>query len=135
MTKRGKLIIAAAMFAAAALIFAACSTVPTEHDTTGTFGARAHGPTAADIASHPATGIDEPIATARASSAFWSRWGDGKAEISGYRIETSRYGEPRQTLTRSSAYLSDAAADVMPPRVSRSAALPTRLSASKRLRC
>src|SRR5262245_47933646 len=31
-----------------------------------------------------------------ASSAFWQRWGDGRAELSGYRVTTSRYGEPRE---------------------------------------
>lgn len=30
-----------------------------------------------------------------ASSTFWSTWGDGKAELSGYRITTSRYGAAR----------------------------------------
>ena len=33
--------------------------------------------------------------TASASSAFWQRWGDGKAELSGFRITTQRYGEAR----------------------------------------
>lgn len=31
-----------------------------------------------------------------ASQAFWTHWGDGKAELSGYRIETPRYGEKRE---------------------------------------
>jgi hypothetical protein len=31
-----------------------------------------------------------------ASSPFWSVWGDGKAELSGYTISTSRYGALRQ---------------------------------------
>ncbi len=35
----------------------------------------------------------EPRATA--SSAFWSRWGDGRAELSSYRLVTGRYGEAR----------------------------------------
>lgn len=30
-----------------------------------------------------------------ASSAFWTAWGDGKAELSGYKVTTSRYGAPR----------------------------------------
>ena len=33
---------------------------------------------------------------ATASSAFWSAWGDGKAELSGYKITTSRYGSLRE---------------------------------------
>lgn len=40
-----------------------------------------------------------PPAAAPASSAFWSTWGDGKAEISGYRIVTGRYGAPREGRT------------------------------------
>ncbi len=30
-----------------------------------------------------------------ASSEFWEHWGDGQAELSGYRVTLSRYGEPR----------------------------------------
>ena len=33
--------------------------------------------------------------TAPASPAFWKAWGDGKAELSGYAVTTSRYGAPR----------------------------------------
>lgn len=36
---------------------------------------------------------DQP--EAGASSNFWDHWGDGKAELSGYRGEISRYGELR----------------------------------------
>src|SRR5262245_27484226 len=32
---------------------------------------------------------------AQASPAFWMRWGDGKAELSGYAVTASRYGAPR----------------------------------------
>ena len=32
----------------------------------------------------------------RASSEFWDHWGDGQAELSGYRVTLSRYGEPRE---------------------------------------
>lgn len=31
-----------------------------------------------------------------ASEAFWERWGDGRAEISTYRLTTRRYGERRE---------------------------------------
>jgi len=31
----------------------------------------------------------------RASEAFWSRWGDGKAELSGYAVREERYGAMR----------------------------------------
>ena len=31
-----------------------------------------------------------------ASPAFWKAWGDGKAELSGYAVTTSRYGAPRE---------------------------------------
>jgi hypothetical protein len=34
-------------------------------------------------------------ARASASSAFWTHWGDGKAELSGYAIKTNRYGQMR----------------------------------------
>ncbi len=33
---------------------------------------------------------------AGASSEFWEHWGDGRAELSGYRVTTTRYGEPRE---------------------------------------
>jgi hypothetical protein len=32
----------------------------------------------------------------RASAAFWQHWGDGRAELSGYRATVMRYGEPRE---------------------------------------
>lgn len=32
---------------------------------------------------------------AAAGSDFWEHWGDGRAELSSYRIRTVRYGEPR----------------------------------------
>jgi len=35
-----------------------------------------------------------PAATA--SPSFWKVWGDGKAELSGYAITTTRYGAPRE---------------------------------------
>ena len=35
-------------------------------------------------------------AVTTASQAFWAHWGDGKAELSGYAVKTSRYGEPRE---------------------------------------
>ena len=31
-----------------------------------------------------------------ASPAFWRAWGDGKAELSGYAVTTTRYGAPRE---------------------------------------
>lgn len=40
--------------------------------------------------SAPAT----PLVTA--SPAFWARWGDGKAELTGYAVTTTRYGAPRE---------------------------------------
>jgi hypothetical protein len=38
-----------------------------------------------------------PVAplTAAQSQAFWSHWGDGRAELSGYRLQQPRYGSPR----------------------------------------
>jgi hypothetical protein len=32
------------------------------------------------------------------SSNFWQHWGDGKAELSGYRMKVKRYGETREGL-------------------------------------
>ena len=44
-------------------------------------------------------GLERPTLPARpqasASSAFWDRWGDGRAELSSYRGTVMRYGEPR----------------------------------------
>lgn len=37
---------------------------------------------------------DEPRASA--SSAFWEHWGDGRAELSGYRLQVNHYGEVRE---------------------------------------
>lgn len=37
---------------------------------------------------------EEPRASA--SSEFWNRWGDGRAELSGYRLHQRRYGEMRE---------------------------------------
>jgi len=34
-----------------------------------------------------------------ASEEFWSFWGDGRAELSGYRATVSRYGAPREGIT------------------------------------
>jgi hypothetical protein len=31
-----------------------------------------------------------------ASGGFWASWGDGKAELSGYRLSMPRYGQPRE---------------------------------------
>lgn len=33
---------------------------------------------------------------AMAGSRFWDHWGDGNAELSSYRVRTTRYGEPRE---------------------------------------
>ncbi len=39
----------------------------------------------------------EPIGVvAQAPDGFWERWGDGKAEIDGYRLTTPRYGQLRR---------------------------------------
>jgi hypothetical protein len=96
LNSNGKFIVAAFMAAAAALIFAACSTVPADPARPAARVAGLQGPTPADIARDPADGLDAPLPTRSASSAFWKQWGDGQAEIAGYRIETSRYGEQRR---------------------------------------
>lgn len=43
-----------------------------------------------------AVSSSRPDTVASASPAFWSVWGDGKAELSGYAVTTSRYGAPRE---------------------------------------
>lgn len=52
----------------------------------------ADGPLFNDLRHFTSLG-SEPAATA--SSEFWDHWGDGRAELSGYRMTISRYGEPR----------------------------------------
>jgi hypothetical protein len=44
-----------------------------------------------------ATPDARPVAplTAAQSQAFWSHWGDGRAELSGYRLQQPRYGSSR----------------------------------------
>lgn len=41
------------------------------------------------------TGAPAPAAAARFGDAFWSRWGDGQAEVSSYDLTYPRYGELR----------------------------------------
>lgn len=38
----------------------------------------------------------KPFPSYKASKAFWNHWSDGRAEVSGYRVKVSRYGELRQ---------------------------------------
>jgi hypothetical protein len=47
---------------------------------------------AVELAAPVASGADQPALPAD----FWARWGDGRAELSGYRLTTPRYGELRQ---------------------------------------
>lgn len=53
------------------------------------------GLAASAISESLAAGIRSPRPTRPVSDNFGRRWRDGKAEISGYRITTMRYGEPR----------------------------------------
>jgi hypothetical protein len=53
-------------------------------------------PSAQDIAQDMAHGLSSPLPKIRASRSFWDHWADGKAEISAYRLTTSRYGELRE---------------------------------------
>jgi len=41
-------------------------------------------------------GLSSAGPAATASPAFWKVWGDGKAELSGYAVTTTRYGAPRE---------------------------------------
>jgi len=51
--------------------------------------------TAAAFGLAASLGLGAPAPAPKASSAFWKLWGDGKAELSGYAVTTSRYGAPR----------------------------------------
>jgi hypothetical protein len=52
--------------------------------------------TAAIVAAAAVVPASAEAPSGRASSEFWRHWGDGRAEISAYRIVTPRYGEPRE---------------------------------------
>ena len=43
----------------------------------------------------PSGGAGAAADAAKASPAFWKAWGDGKAELSGYKVTTNRYSSPR----------------------------------------
>lgn len=47
------------------------------------------------IAEPLTAGLATPLARVPASAAFKKRWWDGKAELSGYKVTTMRYGEAR----------------------------------------
>jgi hypothetical protein len=55
--------------------------------------APASGPTPADIAQDMTHGMQQPRDRVKVSRAFNSHWRDGKGELSGYEITTSRYGK------------------------------------------
>ena len=98
---RAQLDFSTAMATAGLLMFA-CSTVPEPAGSAAVSSIAPHQaavssePAARDIARDPADGLPNPLPKTRASQAFWDHWADGKAEISGYRISTNRYGEPRE---------------------------------------
>ncbi len=77
--------------AACALLFlGACAP---EGDAYGGEGAVDERPLFPDLAQF--SGLpDDPLEGA--SSDFWEWWGDGRAELSGYRLTLGRYGEPRE---------------------------------------
>lgn len=53
----------------------------------------ADAPARTTTSSHPALAARP---SARASAEFWRTWGDGRAELSGYRATVMRYGAPRE---------------------------------------
>jgi len=75
---------------AATLVLGACS--PSSPAPPGGMneGGRALFPDLADF-----TGLDDAPREG-ASSEFWEWWGDGQAELSGYRMMVDRYGAPRE---------------------------------------
>lgn len=83
----------AAGVAAAALLAVACAPDGGGAGPGGGDGDGAPGsPLVPDLASHTwLPGQPE----AGASPAFWDHWGDGRAEMSGYRVSVPRYGETR----------------------------------------
>jgi hypothetical protein len=44
----------------------------------------------------PRLAADAPALSAEVSNRFWAHWGDGRAEMNGYRLLQPRYGSPRQ---------------------------------------
>ena len=60
-------------------------------------GAAASGWIVFGLVSPPAAASADRVAalSAEQSQAFWSHWGDGRAELSGYRLVQPRYGAPR----------------------------------------
>lgn len=67
-----------------------CACAPDVGSDGGTAAGRSLLPDAGRFSRLP----EEPRASA--SSAFWEWWGDGRAELSGYRITTPRYGAARE---------------------------------------
>lgn len=65
------------------LLLAACAPAPPPPVAPGSV------PAPAEVVALPGRPSD------RASSEFWETWGDGRAEMSGYRATTMRYGAPR----------------------------------------
>jgi hypothetical protein len=61
----------------------------------------ASGPASSASSAPSAASAVIPLST-ESSNAFWSHWGDGRAEMNGYRLIQPRYGSPR---TGSAVYI------------------------------
>ena len=56
----------------------------------------AAGPSASFAGSSSPVSAASPSASSAELSSFWSHWGDGRAEMNGYRLVQPRYGAPRR---------------------------------------
>ncbi len=81
------------IFSALTLLLVSCSVTPAS---VFNEGCDDKSPGAAQIAAPLAAGLDKPAPATRASAAFTKHWSDGKAELSGYKVTTNRYGKLRE---------------------------------------
>lgn len=88
----------AAAAALAALVGHGCSVTP---GTNAGFecGGCPRAPGSGEIAAPLNSGVSQSVPPARASAVFNQRWRDGKAELSGYKLTTMRYGAAREATS------------------------------------
>jgi hypothetical protein len=88
---RSRCLLAAVVVLSFVVVLTACQ-LPGTGSTGGT-GSEGGRPLFGDLAGFTQL-PDRPSASA--SSEFWEWWGDGRGELSGYRMTLQRYGEPRE---------------------------------------
>lgn len=86
-----------ALFTTMALALTGCSVSPASTGLTQKGCEDSVG--SADIAAAPGSGLTSPLPVAKASAAFNKHWSDGKAELSGYKVTTNRYGKLREATS------------------------------------